>query len=62
MMKVRNLNKRTVSTTFSLNELVSKNHIIRKIENAIDLSFIHDEVKHLYSPYGRESIDPVVLF
>ena len=62
MMKVRNLNKRTVSTTFSLNELVPKNHIIRKIENAIDLSFIHKEVKHLYSPYGRESIDPVVLF
>ena len=51
-MKVRNLNKRRVSTTFSLNELVPKNHIIRKIENTINLSFIHDEVKHLYSPYG----------
>ncbi len=62
MMKIRNLSKRSVSTTFSLDQLVPSNHIIRKIENAIDLSFIYDKVKHLYSSFGRESIDPVVLF
>lgn len=45
----------------SLDQLVPKNHIIRKIENAIKLDFIYDLVKDLYAPYGRESIDPVVL-
>lgn len=45
----------------SLDDLVPKNHLVRKLEAAIDLSFIYDEVKDLYKPYGRESIDPVVL-
>ena len=27
----------------------------------MDFSFIYDEVKELYSDFGRESIDPVVL-
>ena len=26
-----------------------------------DIDFIYDEVRDLYKPYGRESIDPVVL-
>ena len=26
----------------------------------MDFSFIYDEVKELYSDFGRESIDPVV--
>lgn len=45
----------------SLDDLVPKNHLVRKLEAAIDLSFIYDEVRDLYKPYGRESIDPVVL-
>ncbi len=27
----------------------------------MDFSFIYDEIRQLYKPYGRESIDPVVL-
>ena len=45
-----------------MDNLVPENHIIRKIDKAIDLSFIYDKVKHLYSPYGTENIDPIVLF
>ena len=45
----------------SLDDLVPKNHLVRKLDAALDLSFIYDEVKDLYKPYGRESIDPVVL-
>ena len=45
----------------SLDDLVPSGHLVRKLEEAIDLSFIYDEVKDLYKPYGRESIDPVVL-
>lgn len=45
----------------SLDDLVPQNHLVRKLEAAIDLSFIYEEVRDLYKPYGRESIDPVVL-
>ena len=45
----------------SIDGLVPQDHLIRKIDAAIDLSFIYDKVKHLYKSGGRESIDPVVL-
>jgi transposase len=46
----------------SLDELVPQDHLVRKIENAIDFSFIYDLVKDRYSlDNGRPSIDPVVL-
>jgi transposase len=46
-----------------IDDLVPQEHIVREIDAAIDLSFIYDEVKDLYSPdFGRPSIDPVVLF
>ena len=41
---------------------MQRSYIIRKIDKAIDLSFIRDKVKHLYSNIGTNSIDPVVLF
>ena len=46
----------------SLDDLVPKNYLIRKIDKAIDLSFIRDKVRHLYDSNGVKSIDPVVLF
>jgi len=46
----------------SLDDLVPEDHLVRKIEKAIDFSFIYDLVKDRYSPdQGRPSIDPVVL-
>ena len=45
----------------SLEDLVPADHLVRKIEAAIDFSFIYDLTKDLYSEFGRESIDPVVL-
>ena len=61
MMGIRKKADRTQIEMLSLDDLVPKNHLVRKIDAAIDLSFIYDEVKDLYKPYGRESIDPVVL-
>ena len=38
-------------------------HLLRKIENAVDFSKIYDLVENLYCPdNGRSSIDPVVPF
>ncbi|ERM18655.1 hypothetical protein P615_16560 [Brevibacillus laterosporus PE36] len=46
----------------SLDELVPSNHLVRKIEKAIDFTFIYDFVKDKYSQdNGRPSVDPVVL-
>ena len=45
----------------SLEDLVPRDHLLRKVDKAINFDFIYDEVKHLYSDIGRPSVDPVVL-
>ncbi len=46
----------------TLEDLVPQEHFLRKLENAVDFSFIYDEVRDLYCPdNGRPGIDPVVL-
>lgn len=47
----------------SIEELVPKDHLLRKIEKVIDFGFIRERVKDLYcADNGRPAIDPVVLF
>ena len=46
---------------FSLEDLVPEEHLVRKLDKAIDFNFVYDEVKDLYSDVGRGSIDPVSL-
>ena len=46
----------------SLDQLVPEDHLVRKLENAIDWSFIYDLVEDKYSEdNGRPSLDPVTL-
>ncbi len=45
----------------TLDQLVPPNHLVRKMEAAIDFTFIYDLVKDMYSEVGRPSIDPVIL-
>lgn len=46
----------------TLEQFVPKNHLVRKIEAAIDFPFIYPLVQDMYSlDRGRPSIDPVVL-
>ena len=46
-----------------IDELVPKDHLLRKIDKHIDFSFIHDLVKDLYcKDNGRPAIDPTLLF
>lgn len=48
--------------TLSLDDLVPKDHLVRKLEAALDWNFIYDLVEDRYSnDIGRPSIDPVVL-
>ena len=46
---------------FKCCHLEHSNHLVRIIEDAIDISFIYDLVKDLYSEVGRPSIDPAIL-
>ena len=46
----------------TIENLVPLDHLVRKIEDCIDLSFIEDEAEDLYSSVGRPSIPPKVLF
>jgi len=61
MMGIKNeINKHQIEM-FSLDQLVPENHLVRKIDKAIDLSFVRSLVANLYAANGAESIDPVVL-
>jgi transposase len=55
---------RQISMEFvSIEELVPKDHLLRKIDKAINFGFIREKVKSLYcADNGRPAIDPVVLF
>lgn len=46
----------------SLESLVPKDNFYRQVEAKLDLSFVRDLVQHLYKPFGRPGIDPVVFF
>lgn len=56
-----NIQSEILMTT--MEELVPKDSLFRKIDRYIDFTFIYDEVKDLYCENnGRPSIDPIVLF
>lgn len=47
----------------SLDDLVSENHILRRIEKVVDFSFIHKLTKSYYSQdNGKHCLDTVTLF
>jgi len=50
----------------SVEELVPKDHLLRKVDKHIDFTFIRGKVAHLYatdeSSGGRPPLDPVLLF
>jgi transposase len=47
----------------TLESLVPADHLVRKVDAAIDLTFIRAKVAHLYcADNGRPAIDPVLLF
>ncbi len=47
----------------TIESLVPKEHLLRKIDKAIDFRFIYEKVEKLYcADNGRPAVDPVVLF
>ena len=46
----------------SLDELVPADHLYRRLQRTLDLSFVHDLVAGCYATGGRPSVDPEVFF
>lgn len=62
MLKKRN-ETQTQMEFVSIDELVPKDHLLRKIHKAVPFEFIREKVQDLYcADNGRPAIDPVVLF
>ncbi len=62
MLSTKDTEKRKQIQMISIEDLVPNDHFLRKVEAALDFSFIRDEVRDLYClDNGRPSIDPVVL-
>ena len=55
--------EQTALEIVTLEALVPKDHLLRRIEAVIDFSFIHDLVAPLYCPdNGRPALDPALMF
>lgn len=61
-MTKNQINEREQFEMLTIEQLVPQDHLVRKLDAAIDFKFIYPLVEHLYSAVGRPSIDPVVLF
>ena len=46
----------------SLDRLVPENHLLRRIAQVIDFSFVYALARPYYSHTGQPSVDPAVLF
>ena len=42
-------------------KLVPKEHLLIKIDDIIEFSFIYDKLADRYSPIGRDSEDPAMM-
>lgn len=62
MMTRRTTDSRNCFEIVSIEDLVPKDHLVRKVDKALDFDFIYPLVESMYSSQGRPSIDPVILF
>src|SRR5437764_9169373 len=44
-----------------LEKRVRSDHVLRRVEAAIDFGFVREEVAHCYGDNGNDSIDPMVI-
>jgi transposase len=61
MMGRRSRDQGQLFYTFSLDEAVPDDHLVRKIGALVDLSWVYAEMAPYYSAIGRPSIDPVLM-
>jgi transposase len=47
--------------SFDLDKVMPPDHLVRQIDGALDLNWVHKELSRYYSYTGRPSIDPVLM-
>ena len=61
-MMTKRENQQIEMHLITIEDLVPMDHLLRKVNDIIDFSFIYNEVENMYCHNnGRPSIDPVVL-
>lgn len=61
MMGRRGVGQGQFFYSFELDKVVPPDHLVRQIDNVLDLSWVHKELAPYYSHTGRPSIDPVLM-
>ena len=62
-MLEKNVKNRNQVEIICIEDLVPQDHLLRKIERAVDFKKIYEFIEDLYcADNGRPSIDPVILF
>ncbi|USK62476.1 transposase [Peribacillus asahii] len=61
ILSKHNSNQRDQMEIIALDQLVPRNHLVCKIEVAIDFSFIYELAEDMYSSVDRPSINLVIL-
>jgi transposase len=62
MMGVKQRFFAPIPNDVSLEDLVPRDNLYRRLEEKLDLSFVRELVRPLYAKGGRPSVDPVVIF
>ena len=61
MMGRQNNDQDALFYEFRLDEAVPDDHLVRKIDGVLDLSWVHAELAPHYPTLGRPSVDPVLM-
>ena len=61
MMGLQNNDQGPLFYEFCLDEAVPDDHLVRKIDSVLDLSWVYVELEPHYPTLGRPSIDPVLM-
>ena len=61
MMGRQNNDQGPLFYEFRLDEAVPDDHLVRKIDGVVDLSWVHAELAPHYPTLGRPSVDPVLM-
>ena len=61
MMGMQNNQPELFSYQINLNQRIRADHPLRRVQQAIDFSFVRAEVASLYGSNGNESVDPAVI-
>lgn len=57
----KNIGQINIFNSMIFERLVSKDHLLVKIDSIIDFSFVYEKVKDTYSSIDRGSKDPVMI-